>query len=124
MTEIKETPTREMLEYISADGKLKEAEKEKELVRGVVLTQLKESDVKYEGISHRQKITHPMNQEAFFQWVKEKFPDKVDSMRVDQIDPVKFERAFVMGEIDYEVIPPECYTEKVVDVITVAKRKG
>ena len=120
--ELKSPPTSEMQEYIDIDLRLKELEARKEELRPVVLSQFKDSGEKFEGISCSERKTYPIDEEKFYNWVKETWPDKVDKLKKDLIDPAKFERAYALGEIDYEQLPGEIYTEKSYNVINIRKR--
>ena len=119
--ESKAPPTKEMQEYIEIDTQLKELEARKEGLRTVVLSQM-EAGEKFEGISCSERKIYPIDEEKFFLWVREQWPDKVGSLLKDLIDPIKFERAYALGEIDYDRLPEEIYTEKSYKVINIRKR--
>lgn len=120
----KAPPTEEMLLYIEADKAEKEASAIKERLRPVILQQHKESGLKYQDITYRTQVTNPIDEEKFFNWVKKTWPDKVESLKQDRICPLKFKKAFLKGEIDYDHLPEYIYTERITDVITVKRRKN
>ena len=105
--------------WIIADLMEKKGKALKEKLKPIIVKQYKESGKKFSNISHRTQTSHPIDKDKFFQWVKLNWPEKVDSLKIDMICPFKFERAYVLGEIDYDSLPEEVYTTTTSEVITV-----
>src|SRR6267154_6657837 len=92
--------TEEMTSYIKADQMMKEGEEAKAHLRDVVISQLQQGEYKNVGYAQRKSIV--INENKFFDWVKNTWPNKLNELKIDKIDPAKFDRAYTLGEIDYE----------------------
>jgi hypothetical protein len=110
-----------MKKFIEAKIAEDKAHALKESLREQVLREFQAagSGVKFENISWRTQTRNPIDETAFFEWVKASWPDVVDSLRKDEICPLKFAEAQLRRIIDYDMIPPECYSTQTSEIFTV-----
>jgi hypothetical protein len=123
-SESKAEPTEEMILYMEYDSMYKRAEAGKTEIKPIVISQLNVGE--FEGIKLGSSKRRNIDKEKFYLWVSATWPDKVDSLKIDEIDPLKFEAAYALGEIDYESIPEDVYTTTIVESVYIQsnRKKG
>ena len=119
--EPKAEPTPEMTRFMEFDSMIKEGEAGKAELKPIVVSQLNVGE--FEGIKVGSSKRRNIDEEKFFNWVSQTWPEKTDSLKIDRIDPLKFEAAYALGEIDYESIPEEVYTTTVVESIYISRKR-
>lgn len=119
--EEKKPVTPQMARYIEIDAIEKSLKAEKEDLRASLFNQLSEG--RYDGISYSSRRDIRLKKEPFYAWVEKSWPGAVRDLTVNEIDPEKFERAYVLGHIVYDEIPEECYSDTEINVISIAANR-
>ncbi len=120
-TESKAEPTKEMILYMEFDSMENKGKAGKAEIKPLVVSQLVGGS--YDGIKVGSSKRRNIDKEQFFLWVSRTWPEKVDSLKIDEIDPLKFEAAYALGEIDYESIPEDVYTTTIVESVYISKNR-
>lgn len=108
---MKQKRTDLMDEYLDIDERIKYLTQRKKEIREQVIKDLLKSE--YEGLVVSKKEVVTWNDDLFYKWVCDKFPQVVDSVTKRTIDYSLFEKLVMEGKIVYDDIPSEVYKVRV-----------